>query len=100
MTGAPHPRPLALVNARLVDPESEYDGPGSVVVQGGVIADVLQSPRIDAPSSDLEIVDCAGARWHESRRPDQADMGAQQLQQEHVGARHAAVQHVPADGDD
>ena len=61
MTGAPHPRPLALVNARLVDPESEYDGPGSVVVQGGVIADVLQSPRIDAPSSDLEIVDCAGA---------------------------------------
>ena len=61
MTGAPHPRPLALVNARLVDPESGYDGPGSLVVQNGLIADVLQSPRLETPSPDLEVVDCAGA---------------------------------------
>ena len=61
MTGAPQSRPLALVNARLVDPESGYDGPGSLVVQDGLIADVLRSPRLDAPSLDLEVVDCAGA---------------------------------------
>ena len=61
MTGAPHLRPLALVNARLVDPESGYDGPGSLVVQNGLIADVLQSPKLEAPSPDLDVVDCAGA---------------------------------------
>ena len=61
MTGAPHLRPLALVNARLVDPESGYDGPGSLVVQDGLIADVLQQPRIASPSPDLEVVDCQGA---------------------------------------
>ena len=61
MTGQPHPRPLALVNARLVDPESGYDGPGSLVVKDGLIADVLQTPKLDAPSPDLEIVDCKGA---------------------------------------
>ena len=61
MTGPPNTRPLALTNARLVDPESGYDGPGGVVIRGGLIADVLQGPKLDAPSSDLEIVDCKGA---------------------------------------
>ena len=61
MTGAPHLRPLALVNARLMDPESGYDGPGSLVVRDGLIADVLQQPRIASPSPDLEVVDCQGA---------------------------------------
>ena len=54
-------RPTAFVNARLVDPESGYDGPGALVTAGGVIADVLQGPELGAPSKDLEIVDCAGA---------------------------------------
>ena len=61
MTGAPHQRPLALVNARLVDPESGYDGPGAVVVRDGLIAEVLRSPGIESPSPDLEIIDCQGA---------------------------------------
>jgi dihydroorotase len=61
MTGAPQSRPLALVNARLVDPESGYDGPGSLVVRDGLIADVLQTPKLEAPSHDLEVVDCSGA---------------------------------------
>ena len=61
MTGAPHLRPLALVNARLLDPESGYDGPGSLVIRDGVIADVLKQPGLESPSSDLEVVDCAGA---------------------------------------
>ena len=34
-------RPLAFVNARLVDPETSFDGPGALVVRDGVIAEVL-----------------------------------------------------------
>ena len=37
-------RATAFVNARLVDPESGYDGPGSLVVADGVIADVARRP--------------------------------------------------------
>ena len=54
-------RPTAFVNARLVDPESGYDGPGSLVVTEGVIADVARRPRLEAPSPDLRVIDCAGA---------------------------------------
>ena len=31
-------RPLAFVNARLVDPETSFDGPGALVVRDGVMA--------------------------------------------------------------
>jgi dihydroorotase len=54
-------RPLALVNARLVDPASGYDGPGCVVVAEGVIAQVIKTPSLDAPSPDLRVHDCGGA---------------------------------------
>ena len=54
-------RPVAFVNARLVDPESGYDGPGAVVVRDGLIADDFRAARIEAPSPDLELVDCGGA---------------------------------------
>ena len=54
-------RPLAFVNARLVDPESGYDGPGCLVVTEGVIADVVRGPQLEAPSPDLQMIDCAGA---------------------------------------
>ena len=54
-------RSIAYVGARLVDPASGYDGPGCLVVAGGLIVDVLHAPTIDAPSPDLERVDCAGA---------------------------------------
>ncbi len=54
-------RPTAFVNARLVDPESGYDGPGALVVTEGVIADVARRPRLEAPSPDLRVIDCAGA---------------------------------------
>jgi dihydroorotase len=52
---------VAFVNARLVDPESGYDGPGSLVASGGKIAEVFQSPQIEGVSHDLEIIDCGGA---------------------------------------
>lgn len=54
-------RPLAFVNARLVDPASGHDGPGAVLVTEGVIADVAHAPDFGALSSDVEVVDCAGA---------------------------------------
>ncbi len=36
----------ALLNARLVDPESGYDGPGALVVNDGAIADFLRRPEV------------------------------------------------------
>jgi len=54
-------RPTAFLNARLIDPESGYDGPGSLVVAEGVIADVARRPRMEGLSPDLRIVDCNGA---------------------------------------
>lgn len=51
----------AFINARLVDPESRYDGPGSLVVAEGVIADVARRPAFDTLSSDIRVVDCNGA---------------------------------------
>ncbi|MBI1197563.1 MAG: amidohydrolase family protein [Phenylobacterium sp.] len=54
-------RPLAFVNARLVDPASGYDGPGAVVVTEGVIADVARTPDLGALSPDVEVVDAGGA---------------------------------------
>ncbi|MEM1161673.1 MAG: dihydroorotase [Pseudomonadota bacterium] len=45
-------------NARLIDPEAGYDGPGAVRLAGGVIDDVHHGP-IEAPS-DAEVIDCGG----------------------------------------
>ncbi len=62
MTGpSPPSRPLAFVNARLIDPASGYDGRGSLVVMDGVIAEILKKSRIEAASPDLEVIDCKGA---------------------------------------
>ena len=54
-------RPTAFLNARLVDPESGYDGPGSLVVRDGLIADVQRKPSLDGLSADIDRVDCGGA---------------------------------------
>jgi dihydroorotase len=53
--------PIAFVNARLVDPESGYDGPGCLVVADGLIADVLRRPTYGDLSGDVEVIDCDGA---------------------------------------
>jgi dihydroorotase len=52
-------QPLLLNNARLVDPASERDGLGAVLVRDGVIADVAWGATPDAPDG-AEIVDCGG----------------------------------------
>ncbi len=53
--------PLAFLNARLVDPEGGYDGPGSVVVAKGAFADVQRRPDLGELSADIRVVDCNGA---------------------------------------
>jgi dihydroorotase len=54
-------RPLAITNARLVDPASGYDGPGGVIVTEGVIADVARGGDLGKLSADVEVVDAGGA---------------------------------------
>jgi dihydroorotase len=54
-------RPIALVGGRLVDPQSGYDGPGCVIAVDGLIADVVRTPTYGDLSSDIEVIDCAGA---------------------------------------
>jgi dihydroorotase len=54
-------RPLAITGARLVDPDSGYDGPGAVIVTEGVIAEAAHAPTIENLSPDIEIIDAAGA---------------------------------------
>jgi len=55
------PRPLAFVNARLVDPESRYDGPGALIAENGVIAAVTREVGFADLSPDIKTIDCNGA---------------------------------------
>jgi dihydroorotase len=53
-------RPIAFVGARLIDPESGYDGPGALVTTGGRIGEVLRGEGAPALADDFRIVDCGG----------------------------------------
>jgi len=53
-------RPYAFNNARLVDPETGYDGPGAVVVFEGVIADLSKGKDFSELSEDVRVIDCNG----------------------------------------
>ena len=53
-------RPFAITGARLVDPQSGYDGPGAVIVTEGVIADVVRAPAVANLSSDIMVIDAGG----------------------------------------
>ena len=50
-------RSLAIINARLLDPASDYDGPGALVIEDGVITRVEHGPVAVAAA---EIVDARG----------------------------------------
>ena len=53
-------RPLALINARLVDPAGKRDETGGVLVEDGIIREIgAQVSRGHVPE-EAEIVDCAG----------------------------------------
>jgi dihydroorotase len=54
-------RPIAFVGARLIDPESGYDGPGALATAGGLIDDVVRGGAPPGLSDDFRVVDCAGA---------------------------------------
>ena len=48
---------LAIINARLIDPASGFDGPGGVLVEDGVIAQF--GTEIDLNAAD-EVIDAKG----------------------------------------
>ncbi len=54
-------RPIAFLGARLVDPETGYDGPGCLIAAEGVIAEVVRRPTYEGLAADIEVVDCQGA---------------------------------------
>jgi dihydroorotase len=53
--------PIALVGARLVDPESGYDGPGSLMVADGCIARVSHEASFSDLPSDVKVIEANGA---------------------------------------
>ena len=53
------PSALAIVNARLLDPASDYDGPGAVLIEDGRIVEVVHGAATERPSG-VEIVDANG----------------------------------------
>ncbi len=50
----------AFINARLIDPATNLDTPGGLLVEGGKIADVGQRLFNDAKPANADIFDCAG----------------------------------------
>ena len=51
--------PVVLINARLVDPGSNRDENGGIVVRDGKIADIGAHLRLNAPPG-IEVIDCKG----------------------------------------
>lgn len=50
---------IAILNARLIDPASDYDGPGGVVIENGRIAQVMRGNDQIAPEG-AKIIDANG----------------------------------------
>ncbi len=53
-------RPLALVNARIVDPASNRDETGGVLVENGIISAIGSQVSRSNLSEDVEVHDCHG----------------------------------------
>jgi dihydroorotase len=56
---APDTKALAILNARLLDPATDYDGPGAVLVEDGRILEVVHGAGAAAPDG-VEVVDAGG----------------------------------------
>ena len=54
-------RPVLFAGARLVDPQSGYDGPGSVLVSDGSIGEVRRGPGEISAGPDAQRIDAEGA---------------------------------------
>ncbi|MBV8592727.1 MAG: dihydroorotase [Caulobacteraceae bacterium] len=55
------PRPLAFHGARLVDPQTGYDGPGALLVADGRIAQVSGTETLGDLSPDIRVIEADGA---------------------------------------
>jgi dihydroorotase len=53
-------RPLAILNARLLDPAAKRDERGGIVIQDGLIADVGPQVKAQGLSEDFERIDAGG----------------------------------------
>jgi dihydroorotase len=53
-------RPVAFLNARLVDPKTGYDGPGALISERGKIAEVTHEVGFTDLSPDVRRIDCNG----------------------------------------
>ena len=53
---------LAIVNARLLDPASDYDGPGAVLVEDGRIARVIHGAAPDLAAIAQPLIRRLGPR--------------------------------------
>ncbi|MFN3559077.1 MAG: dihydroorotase [Brevundimonas sp.] len=56
---APDSRALAILNARLLDPATDYDGPGAVLIVDGVITEVIHGAHAAAPAG-VKVFDAGG----------------------------------------
>jgi dihydroorotase len=54
------PRPLLFANARLVDPASETDRQGGLLVAGGIIRDAGPQLTAETAPEGTEVIDCGG----------------------------------------
>ena len=61
MTAAPHRGAIAFQGARLVDPESGYDGRGALLVAGGLIARVSLGSDLRNLPPDVQVIEANGA---------------------------------------
>ncbi len=60
MTDDPAPdKRTVLINARIVDPATEHDEPGGILIEDGLIADFGSHLRRNAPK-DATVIDCGG----------------------------------------
>ncbi len=52
--------PIAIINARILDPERAYDGPGGVLAREGCIVAAGHHVTKDSVPSDAEVIDAQG----------------------------------------
>lgn len=50
---------LAILNARLLDPATDYDGPGALLIVDGVITEVIHGAHTTVPEG-VEVIDAGG----------------------------------------
>ena len=56
---APDSRALAILNARLLDPATDYDGPGALLIVDGIITEVIRGAHGHIPDG-VEVIDAGG----------------------------------------